>query len=81
MSIVDDKSIFMSMKQDGPMATGEDISITQRFNQHAREWARAFDADSSLATKYRSVRSHIFDLLQVDSYRQILQMIENEELA
>ena len=81
MSIVDDKSIFMSMKQDGPMATGEDISITQRFNQHAREWAMAFDADSSLATKYRSVRSHIFDLLQVDSYRQILQLIENEELA
>lgn len=63
------------------MAVGEDICIMQQFNQLAREWVTLFNADSSLAAKYRAVRSHIFDLLQVDSYRQILQLIDNEELA
>jgi hypothetical protein len=81
MSIVDDKSIFLSMRQDGPMATGEDIDITQQFSHHTREWVRAFEACTSHTTKYRSVRSHIFDLLHVDSYQQILRLIENEELA
>ena len=81
MSIVDDKSIFIAMKQNGPMAVGDNLSFDHPVNQNAREWARAFNADSSLATKYRSVRSHIFDLLQVENYRQIIQLIDNEEIS
>lgn len=81
MSIVDDKSIFIAMKQNGPMAIGDELSIDHPFNRQAREWVRAFYADSSLATKYRSVRSHIFDLLHVESYREILELVDDEVLA
>lgn len=80
MSIVDDKSIFISMKQDGPMAIGDELSFNHPINRQAREWVKVFNEDSSLVTKYRSVRSHIFDLLDVDNYLQIHQLIDNQEI-
>jgi|GEM_PF-211282 len=81
MSVVDDKSIFIAMKQDGPFEVEDDLSFHSSFTRHARKWSQAFYKDASLVTKYRAVRSQVFDLLQVEAFNEIPQLIDNPELC
>ena len=80
MSVVDDKSIFIAMKQDGPLAVKDSLNFGNQVNRHARHWVRAFCHDPVTVTKYRAVRSQIFDLLQVNRFSQIPALISNGSL-
>ena len=81
MSVVDDKSIFIAMKQDGPLAIEDELNIGKIFNRHSRAWARRFCKDASTVTKYRAARSQIFDLLQIDSFNDIFELLNNPNKA
>lgn len=81
MSVVDDKSIFIAMKQDGPLAVEDELNIGKIFNRHSRDWASRFCKDASTVTKYRAVRSQIFDLLQIDSFNDIFELLNNPDKA
>ena len=80
MSVVDDKSIFIAMKQDGPLAVKDSLNFGNQVNRHAREWVKTFCHDPVTVTKYRAVRSQIFDLLQVNRFSQIPALISNGTL-
>ncbi|NNJ92156.1 MAG: hypothetical protein HKP55_10800 [Gammaproteobacteria bacterium] len=80
MSVVDDKSIFIAMKQDGPLAVKDGLSFGNQVNRHARDWVKTFCHDPVTVTKYRAVRSQIFDLLQVNRFSQIPALISNGAL-
>lgn len=80
MSVVDDKSIFTAMKQDGPFSVTDKVVFGSHVNRHAREWVKSFCHDSVTVTKYRAVRAQIFDLLQVDRFSQIPALINNGSL-
>lgn len=71
MSLIDDKSIFTAMKQNGPFAVTEGFTLGPSFSRQTRAWARLFGDDRLLATKYRVVRAQIFDLLQIESFLEI----------
>lgn len=71
MSIVDEKSIFIAMKQDGPFAVREQISFDHPFSRQNRQWASMFRQDRQMATKYRVVRDQLFDLLQIERFDEI----------
>lgn len=81
MSIIDDKSIFIAMKQDGPLAVKDEFNIGQPINSSARNWAKQFCGDPSTVTKYRATRSQIFDLLQIKSFNEIPKLIHNPSMA
>jgi hypothetical protein len=81
MSIVDDKSIFIAMKQDGPFAVEEELNFRGNISRRARTWAQTFHSDPSVITKYRSVRAQIFDLLQVDTFNDIPKLVANREAS
>ena len=71
MSLIDDKSIFTAMKQNGPFAVIDGFALGQPFSRQTREWARQFGDDRLLATKYRVVRAQIFDFLQIEDFAEI----------
>jgi hypothetical protein len=71
MSLIDDKSIFTAMKQNGPFAVTDDLMLGATFTRQTRAWARPFKNDRLLATKYRVVRAQIFDFLQIEHFDEI----------
>ncbi|WML89939.1 hypothetical protein [Thiothrix lacustris] len=77
MSIVDEKSIFIAMKQDGPFAVRDQISFEHPFSRQNRLWARTFHHNRQMASKYRAVRDQLFDLLQIESFDEIPDLIQN----
>lgn len=80
MSVVDEKSIFIAMKQDGPFAVRDQISFEHPFCRHNRQWANIFRHDRQMATKYRAVRDQLFDLLQVESFGGIPTLLHSPVL-
>ena len=80
MSVVDEKSIFTAMKQEGPFAVQEGLTIGYPFSGVSREWARGFFRDRLNLTKYRAVRGQVFDLLQIDGFDEIAALIRDPPL-
>jgi len=71
MSLIDDKSIFTAMKQNGPFAVTDGFTLGRPFSRQTRAWARQFGNDRLLVTKYRVVRAQIFDFLQIEDFQEI----------
>lgn len=80
MSVLSDQSVFAAMKQDGPFAVEEEVSLEHPFSEAHRQWVKHLLADQVLKTKYRAVRSQIFNLLQIHSYAGIQQLLKDPEL-
>ena len=51
MSVVDEKSIFIAMKQDGPFAIQQHASCTHPFSQQNRQWVKTFQQDRQMTTR------------------------------
>ena len=81
MSVVDEKSIFIAMKQDGPFAVEDSVDICRHFSAHARQWVKAYFHDPMIMMKYRAVRGQIFDLLQIDNFSEIQGLLDNPDLS
>lgn len=75
MSLIDDKSIFTAMKQNGPFAVTDDFTLDRSFSRQTRDWAELFGDDRLLVTKYRVVRAQVFDLLQIESFAEIPRLL------
>lgn len=78
MSLIDDKSIFTAMKQNGPFAVTESVTLGKPFSKGTRAWARQFGHDRLLATKYRVVRAQIMDFLQIDCFDEIPGLLADQ---
>ncbi|MGD8619213.1 MAG: hypothetical protein PVH54_08490 [Gammaproteobacteria bacterium] len=79
MSVLSDQSIFAAMKQDGPFAVEESVSLDRPFSRWHREWVRRLMADQVQTTKYRAVRSQIFNLLQVRDFVALQTLLSDEQ--
>ncbi len=77
MSVVGEHSIFLAMKQNGPFRIDNDIDIGRLCSLQSRQWVQQYFREPVTRTKYRAVREHVFDLLQVSSYREITELIRN----
>ncbi|MBU0944778.1 MAG: hypothetical protein KJ804_08350 [Proteobacteria bacterium] len=75
MSILNKESIFTSMLQDGPFAVKAMPPFVHPFSREAKEWIKGFQGDQLMKTKYRAVRSQIFDFLGVAGFDEILSLI------
>lgn len=75
MSLIDEQSIFTTMKQNGPFAVTDGLALRPHFSGQTRAWARQFSGDPLLVTKYRVVRAQIFDFLQIDSFDEVPRLL------
>ncbi|MDH3391292.1 MAG: hypothetical protein OEL85_05805 [Desulfobulbaceae bacterium] len=81
MNILNQKSIFTSMLQDGPFTVGEEPPLFHHpFSRQAKQWIASLQNDPLLKTKYRAVRGQIFDFLDISSFDEILSIIHDPEL-
>ena len=79
MSVLSDKTIIAAMKQDGPFSVGDSVSLDAPFSREHRIWVKRLVADRALTTKYRAVRSQIFNLLQVQCFADIRRLLADRE--
>ena len=80
MNVLNDQSVFAAMKQNGPFAVTDRISLDRPFSREHREWVKRLLADQVQTTKYRAVRSQIFNLLQVEDYAGLRKLLETPRL-
>ena len=80
MNLLNTKSIFTSMLQDGPFAVGDLPPFAHPFSREAKDWVRTLEGNQLLKTKYRAVRSQIFDFLGISNFDEILILLHDRKL-
>ena len=79
MSVLDDNSVFTSLNQRGPLAVRNVIAPETRFSPESRLWVRAIKESDLNVTKYRALRSQIFEFLNISGYEEILHIINDRK--
>jgi hypothetical protein len=80
MSVISENSVFTSLLQHGPMAVEDSIDICRPFSPATRTWVKNLCRDKTNATKYRALRSQIFEFLGVSSYTQIMDLLKDQNM-
>ncbi len=80
MSVLSPNSVFTSLQQDGPFAVTRDAVVAHPFSQLVRDWVKNVQKDRNNVSKYRALRSQIFEFLGIDSFSQIQALIADEKL-
>ncbi|GDY27853.1 hypothetical protein AHAT_37430 [Agarivorans sp. Toyoura001] len=79
MSVLSPNSVFTSLQQDGPFAVNRDAVTVHPFSVSVRTWVKRLQQDSNNVSKYRALRSQIFEFLGIDSFQQIQTLITDTE--
>lgn len=80
MSVLSPNSVFTSLQQHGPFAVSDDSLTGGRFSVQTRQWIKRLQQDPNHITKYRALRSQLFEFLEVESMGQIQSLITNNAL-
>ncbi len=71
-------NLFMLLSQDGPFTIGDAPLGGPIFSPLTRSWLRSFD-NGSVRTKFRTIRNHIFEILDVSSFAEIRGLLHDRE--
>tara|TARA_R110001583_G_scaffold33943_1_gene114530 strand:- start:9671 stop:10969 length:1299 start_codon:yes stop_codon:yes gene_type:complete len=80
MSVLSSNSVFTSLLQNGPFAVTKEVKNNEFFSTQTREWVKFLQQDPNNRTKYRALRSQLFEFLAVNNFEQINQLMSNPEL-
>ncbi|MGY5450065.1 hypothetical protein ACVFI8_03850 [Agarivorans sp. MS3-6] len=80
MSVLSPNSVFTSLQQDGPFAVSRDAVVVHPFSLSVRTWVKQLQLDSNNVSKYRALRSQIFEFLGIDNFSQIQALINDASL-
>jgi hypothetical protein len=80
MSVLSSNSVFTSLQQNGPLAVTEFALSSGRFSVQTRLWVKGLQKDPNNISKYRALRSQVFEFLGVDSMEQIEPLLNNTTL-
>lgn len=71
-------NIFTILDESGPFATGDAPPLYPSFSGEVKEWAKELYA-SGMATKYRIIRNQMFELLDVRSFADIKNLVNDHK--
>jgi hypothetical protein len=71
MSVITEGSVFTSLQQHGPLAVEDSVYVTKPFSSHTKKWVKNLCQDRTNVTKYRALRSQIFEFLGITSFSQL----------
>lgn len=80
MTVLSPNSVFTSLQQEGPFAVSDNAINSGPFSEQTREWIKRLQKHPNNITKYRALRSQVFEFLGVNSFEQIQSLIENKTL-
>ena len=79
MSVLNEKSVFTSLNQKGPLAVPASIDLNKPFHHSIRSWVKQVRQSELNVTKYRALRRQVFEFLNVSSFRDIPQLLSDSE--
>ncbi len=79
MSVLNEKSVFTSLKQKGPLATPDQVELDRCFSSQSRAWVTNLKLSELDVTKYRALRRQIFEFLDIGSFKEISLLLANGE--
>lgn len=79
MSVLDERSVFTSLLQQGPLAVRDSVELAEPFSHTSRQWVKNLKTNELNVTKYRVLRSQIFAFLHVGCFQDINALIANED--
>lgn len=80
MSVINQDSVFTSLRQNGPLATADSVDLNTPFSRRTKDWLRILRANRLNITKYRALRSQVFEFLNISDFSQIPTLLENKLL-
>lgn len=80
MSVLSPNSVFTSLQQHGPFSVSENSLNSGPFSVQTRQWVKRIQQDPNNITKYRALRSQMFEFLAIDSFDKIQTLIEDKAL-
>ncbi len=79
MSVIDKDSVFTSLQQKGPLAVEDNVYISQPFSAHTRQWVKNLCREQINTTKYRALRSQVFEFLEISSFTQLDELLKQPD--
>lgn len=77
MSVIDANSVFTSLQQRGPLAVEEYVNLFEPFSASTRSWVKRLAENRNNITKYRALRSQIFEFLEISSFQEINTLLHD----
>jgi len=81
MSVIEANSVFASLQQKGPLAVEEYVNLFEPFSHRTRQWVKRLAENPNSITKYRALRSQIFEFLEVSSFQEIHALLQDPKLC
>ncbi len=78
MSVLEENSVFTSLNQRGPLAVCDRVETGRLFTPFTRRWVSDLRKSRLNMTKYRALRSQIFEFLNITGYRDIKDLIHDQ---
>ena len=79
MSVLSPNSVFTSLQQSGPFSVSEYSLDVGPFSSSTRTWVKNLQKDPNNITKYRALRSQMFEFLGVNDFQQIQSLINDKD--
>jgi hypothetical protein len=79
MSVISEDSVFTSLLQDGPLAVEDSVYVTKPFSPHTRQWVRNLCRRRINTTKYRALRSQLFEFLEITGFAQLTELLKHPD--
>ncbi len=76
MSVITEDSVFTSLQQHGPLAVDDKINLSRPFSKETREWVKNLCGQRINVTKYRALRSQIFEFLGIATFSQLSELLK-----
>ena len=77
MSVISENSVFTSLIQKGPLAVSDQVFINRPFSKETKAWVKNLRQDNTNVTKYRAVRSQVFEFLDIQSFSEIERLLHD----
>ena len=79
MSVISEDSVFTSLQQHGPLAVEDSVYVTKPFSPHTRKWVKNLCRERINSTKYRALRSQVFEFLEITSFTQLSELLKQPD--
>ena len=77
MSVINEDSVFTSLQQHGPFAIKESVTIASPYSIESKLWVKNLCQKRINATKYRALRSQIFEFLDINTFKELAKLLED----
>lgn len=77
MPKINEETVFTTLHQQNPLAVEECIQLCTPFSAKTRNWVKNLSREHTDVTKYRALRSQLFELLNISNFSELESLLKN----